>query len=301
VLFIVSIDQTKKLEQIIMPRRGKRENEGDDSLERSYVKSKRRSYVMSQRSRTEDTSTVKTKAGDGDEAHKSTNAETTSKKAKSSKSQGDGEEPSKRETVVGNKTTAADTRSSSSSSSANPNNNAKNENDKMERQQQSKRQRKERNKAKAEERRQRQQAQAEGRKGQAVALKDKKKQQQEEKQNLQQKSEVPDGQLVTTRKGVQYQDIIVGTGPEVKTGKQIQVKYTLRAAPGKGKVIDSSDNFGLRLGRSEVIEGWDIGLKGMKRGGLRHLIIPPQAGYGQQNIGAGKGALLYFEIKVLAC
>ena len=51
----------------------------------------------------------------------------------------------------------------------------------------------------------------------------------------------------------------------------------------------------------EVIEGWEIGLQGMKQGGIRHIIVPPKAGYGTKDIGAGVGATLYFEVTLLKC
>ena len=55
------------------------------------------------------------------------------------------------------------------------------------------------------------------------------------------------------------------------------------------------------MGKGEVIPGWEIGLLRMRQGGTRHLIVPPGAGYGNRNIGAGSGALLYFEITLLSC
>ena len=250
-----------------MPRRGgKRKNDFDDSLERSYM--------MSKRPRSE------YRENAGVTSHDQEKRE--APREKSTKKQDD------------------DTRSTAEQTHSNPEQQEK-EMTKLDRLREKKRLRKFQKKAKAEERRQQEQVRREEQEKQKQVVEKQKKKALKERAKLKQKSSKPDGQLITARKGVQYQDIIIGTGPEVRMGKQIQVKYTLRSAPGKGKVIDSSHNFGTRLGRGEVIEGWDIGLKGMKKGGLRHLIIPPQAGYGQQNIGAGKGALLYFEIKILAC
>ena len=105
--------------------------------------------------------------------------------------------------------------------------------------------------------------------------------------------------FVTSRMGVKYQDVVVGKGPEVQNRKKVRVSYTLRAKTRCGKIIDSSDNFGFRLGRGEVIEGWDIGVLGMRKGGTRHLIIPPNAGYGNKDIGAGRGGILFFQVTVL--
>lgn len=107
--------------------------------------------------------------------------------------------------------------------------------------------------------------------------------------------------VVSCRKGVQYQDIVLGKGPMVQDRKKIHVKYTLRKQNATGKILDSSDMFGFRIGKGEVIQGWDIGLEGMKQGGIRHLLIPPEAGYGQKDIGAGKGGMLFFKVTLLAC
>mmetsp|Transcript_12840 Transcript_12840/g.21762 ORF Transcript_12840/g.21762 Transcript_12840/m.21762 type:complete len:134 (+) Transcript_12840:392-793(+) len=102
------------------------------------------------------------------------------------------------------------------------------------------------------------------------------------------------------RKGVKYLDLKVGNGPVVQHRKKIRVEYTLRAKNHTtGKIIDASKNFGFRLGKGEVIEGYDIGLEGMRVGGIRRLIVPKQAGYHNDDIGAGRGADLYFEIELL--
>jgi FKBP-type peptidyl-prolyl cis-trans isomerase len=107
--------------------------------------------------------------------------------------------------------------------------------------------------------------------------------------------------FIKTHKGVLYNDIVIGKGPVVQDRKKVRVSYKLRAVNKTGKVIDSSSNFGFRMGKGEVISGWEIGLLRMKQGGTRHLIVPPGAGYGNRNIGAGSGALLYFEITLLSC
>ena len=107
--------------------------------------------------------------------------------------------------------------------------------------------------------------------------------------------------FTTLAKGVKYQDVSLGTGPAVRDRKKVHVRYVLRAKSHvKGKILDSSENFGFRLGRGEVIQGWDIGLEGMKVGGVRRLVVPPLAGYGSgKDVGAGKGADLYFQIDLL--
>ena len=103
----------------------------------------------------------------------------------------------------------------------------------------------------------------------------------------------------TLRMGVKYKDAVEGKGPMVEDRMLVNVSYKLKG--GKyGAVLDSSKNFSFRVGRGEVIKGWDIGVVGMRVGGRRHLIVPPKAGYGSDDIGAGPGATLFFDITLLS-
>ena len=108
-------------------------------------------------------------------------------------------------------------------------------------------------------------------------------------------------QFITLAKGVRYQDITIGKGHIIQDRKKTHVSYTLRSkSHTSGKILDSSGNFAFRFGKSEVIKGWDIGLMGMKVGGIRRLIVPPEAGYGyNKDVGAGRGGDLYFQIELL--
>ena len=103
----------------------------------------------------------------------------------------------------------------------------------------------------------------------------------------------------TLQLGVKYKDIVIGKGPLVQHKSLVTVKYQLKG--GKfGVVLDSSKKFNFRVGKGEVIQGWEIGVAGMHEGGRRQLIVPPKAGYGSKDIGAGPGGLLHFDITVLA-
>ena len=120
------------------------------------------------------------------------------------------------------------------------------------------------------------------------------------KQQQKQKQKPSSQQFHTLRKGVQYRDLVVGQGPAVRHRKKCRVRYVLRTKSHiSGKVLDSSQSFAFRLGKGEVIAGWDIGMDGMRVGGVRRLIVPPAAGYGNKDIGGGRGAILYFEIELL--
>jgi len=82
--------------------------------------------------------------------------------------------------------------------------------------------------------------------------------------------------------GLQIEDLVVGTGAPVPSGKKVSVKYT--GCLPNGKVFDSSLSrpFQFRLGVGAVIKGWDIGVKGMRKGGKRRMTIPPALGYGNK-------------------
>lgn len=81
------------------------------------------------------------------------------------------------------------------------------------------------------------------------------------------------------------QDVIVGTGAEAKDGDQVSVRY-VGVLFSNGKEFDSSwkrnEPFQFTIGAGNVIQGWDQGVIGMKVGGRRRLIIPPDLAYGVQ-------------------
>ena len=88
--------------------------------------------------------------------------------------------------------------------------------------------------------------------------------------------------LTKTASGLQYQDVVVGTGPEAKAGQTAVVHYTGWLTDGT-KFDSSRDRgqpFSFPLGGGQVIAGWDEGVAGMKVGGRRKLVIPPDLGYG---------------------
>jgi FKBP-type peptidyl-prolyl cis-trans isomerase len=80
-------------------------------------------------------------------------------------------------------------------------------------------------------------------------------------------------------------DIVEGEGPAAKDGDRVSVQY-VGALYDTGQEFDASwdrgEPFELTLGGGTVIQGWDQGLIGMKAGGRRELIIPPDLGYGAQ-------------------
>ena len=90
------------------------------------------------------------------------------------------------------------------------------------------------------------------------------------------------GETVTTKSGLKYIDEKVGTGRAAKKGDTVEVHYTGWLKDGK-KFDSSKDRdtpFALTIGKSRVIKGWTEGLQGMRVGGKRKLIIPPDLAYG---------------------
>jgi FKBP-type peptidyl-prolyl cis-trans isomerase FkpA len=109
--------------------------------------------------------------------------------------------------------------------------------------------------------------------------------------------------------GLMKTDILVGKGTEAVPGKTVEVHYTgwlhdPAAKDKRGKQFDSSRGrgpFSFPLGGGRVIKGWDEGVAGMKVGGKRTLVIPPELGYGARGAGGviPPNATLVFDVELL--
>src|SRR5258706_14799823 len=103
--------------------------------------------------------------------------------------------------------------------------------------------------------------------------------------------------------GLQYWDIVVGTGATAIPGKPVSVHYTGWLT--NGTKFDSSRDRGkpfvFSLGVGQVIKGWDEGVAGMKAGGKRQLKIPPALGYGDSGASGviPPNATLIFDVELL--
>lgn len=98
------------------------------------------------------------------------------------------------------------------------------------------------------------------------------------------------------------EDVVVGTGAEAKTGDTVKVHYegTFENGEKFDSSYDRNEPFEVTLGAGQVIQGWDVGLVGMKVGGKRRLTIPPELAYGEQGIGpVPPNATLKFSIELL--
>ncbi len=109
--------------------------------------------------------------------------------------------------------------------------------------------------------------------------------------------------MTKTASGLYYKDLTVGTGATAAAGYTARVTYTGWLT--NGAKFDSSEGrtpayFEFLINKPEVIKGWDEGVQGMKVGGKRQLVIPPELGYGTSGSGSIPGnAILIFEIVLL--
>jgi FKBP-type peptidyl-prolyl cis-trans isomerase FkpA len=110
--------------------------------------------------------------------------------------------------------------------------------------------------------------------------------------------------IITTERGLIIEDTVIGQGAAASAGRNIVVHYAGWLADGTQ--FDSSkekqDPFEFTLGRKEVMDGWEEGLRGMKVGGTRKLTVPPALAYGEEGAGdtIPPNATLTFEVELLS-
>ena len=112
----------------------------------------------------------------------------------------------------------------------------------------------------------------------------------------------------TPRAEYSQTDLVVGTGTEATNGRNASVYYTLwsynpAGTDGKGQQLQTNVGgtpFPFVVGSNGVIQGWNRGVPGMRVGGRRRLVIPPELAYGSTGSGPiGPNATLVFEIELL--
>lgn len=111
-------------------------------------------------------------------------------------------------------------------------------------------------------------------------------------------------EMERTASGAYYRDDVVGDGEEAVTGRTAVVHYT--GWLPDGRAFDSSRDrgqpFPVELGAGRVIQGWDDGVPGMREGGRRILVIPPELAYGATGTPGGPippNAVLIFDVELL--
>lgn len=117
------------------------------------------------------------------------------------------------------------------------------------------------------------------------------------------------GDLKETPSGLKYQDFVVGDGPRPLLGQTVRLRYTGWTMDGTkfdGNQEGAKPALELKLGKGEVIKGWEIGIGGgrgleaMRVGGKRKLVVPPELGYGSNPMGTiPPNSTLVFEVELI--
>jgi FKBP-type peptidyl-prolyl cis-trans isomerase FkpA len=111
------------------------------------------------------------------------------------------------------------------------------------------------------------------------------------------------GRVHKLASGLQYEDLVVGTGKMADPGLTAVVHYTGWLTNGTkfDSSLDRGQPFRFVLGNHQVIAGWEEGVKGMRVGGKRKLTIPPDLGYGAQGAGGviPPNATLVFDVQLM--
>ena len=117
--------------------------------------------------------------------------------------------------------------------------------------------------------------------------------------------EVDEGQYTTTDSGLQYYDFVIGDGQEADSTHSVTVHYAGWLADERlvGTSYLTNAPITITLGSDTIINGWSEGIPGMREGGERQLVVPPELGYGEDGFdGAGipANATLIYEIELLS-
>jgi FKBP-type peptidyl-prolyl cis-trans isomerase len=119
----------------------------------------------------------------------------------------------------------------------------------------------------------------------------------EQEKTLEKTVETEQGKFV-----LKYVELIEGKGKEAKKGNAVDVHYTGWLTNGKkfDSSLDRKETLGFTIGVSRVIKGWHEGIPGMKEGGKRKLIIPPELAYGSKDYGPiPANSTLIFEVELV--
>src|SRR2546430_16793850 len=112
-----------------------------------------------------------------------------------------------------------------------------------------------------------------------------------------------DEQASQTATGLEYVELVEGTGARPKTGETVSVHYTgwLKSGQKFDSSVDRGQPLGFAIGKGRVIKGWDEGVGTMRVGGKRKLVIPAHLGYGDRDAGGEipPGAALILEVELL--
>jgi peptidylprolyl isomerase len=108
--------------------------------------------------------------------------------------------------------------------------------------------------------------------------------------------------MTRTATGLYTRELAPGTGIPATAGDLVKIRYELSLADGTliGGTAPADQPFEFRLGRRQVIAGWDEGITGMRVGERRQLVVPPSLGYGVRSRGEiPPNAILVFNVQLI--
>jgi FKBP-type peptidyl-prolyl cis-trans isomerase len=107
--------------------------------------------------------------------------------------------------------------------------------------------------------------------------------------------------MTKTATGLYYRDLVVSEGPTATVGVTVRVRYTGWLSSGTQFDSNQGNGIAFQLGSNQVVKGFDEGIRGMRVGGQRQLIIPPSLGYGSGGSGVIPGnAILVFRVELVS-
>lgn len=102
---------------------------------------------------------------------------------------------------------------------------------------------------------------------------------------------------------LKIEDLVIGKGERAEKGKKLTVHYIGKLEDGTifDSTYDKGRTFSFVLGQGRVIQGWEIGIEGMREGGKRKLTIPPHLGYGESGVRGmiPPNSTIIFEIELI--
>jgi FKBP-type peptidyl-prolyl cis-trans isomerase FkpA len=111
------------------------------------------------------------------------------------------------------------------------------------------------------------------------------------------------GRMTLTEEGLYWQDMALGVGDPVERGDKVIMHYNGWLPTGElfDSSVDTKAPIGFVVGDGRVIDGWELGLRGMREGGIRRLVIPADLAYGSRGISeeVPGNATLVFEVRLM--
>jgi peptidylprolyl isomerase len=111
----------------------------------------------------------------------------------------------------------------------------------------------------------------------------------------------PTGTPIVLKSGLQYIDDVVGTGPMPKKGQKVAIKYTAMVGNKRIEASSPAAPFEFVLGSDQAMKGLDEGVSTMKVGGKRRILVPPELGYGNNEVGnVPPNSIIIYEVELLS-